>query len=252
MEHALDPEVQLEYQPRGQAWDPERADILELLRFADQIQVYPIYQGSNHTFLTVLDAGEAGRSLAVYKPARGEYPLYDFPSGTLYRREIGAWLVDRILGWRVVPPTIERDGQYGPGSLQIFIESPDEAEIEIPDLRRMAVLDAVLNNADRKADHCLPALDGRLWGIDHGLTFHTQPKLRTVLWHFAGSTLAKDERADLRKLHDTLCHGKGWESGLLRELISASEWRALVYRVERLVESGRMPNPRYKPVPYRW
>ena len=124
MEYAVEPEDQPGFQPGGQAWDPDRPDILELLQIADQSQVYPIYQGSNHTFLTVLDAGEAGKSLAVYKPARGEYPLYDFPSGTLYKREIGAWLVDRILGWHLVPPTVESGGKYGSGP-----NSPEDGQI---------------------------------------------------------------------------------------------------------------------------
>jgi hypothetical protein len=252
MEQDREPPREPGYQPRGRAWDPGREDILDLLREAEQSQVFPIYQGSNHTFLSVIDGGVAGESLAVYKPARGEYPLYDFPSGTLYRREIGAWLVDHILGWNVVPPTVERNGPYGLGSLQLFIESPDEIEIDVRDLRRIAVLDAVLNNADRKADHCMPDLQGNLWGIDHGLTFHTQPKMRTVLWHFAGASLTRGEISDLRRLYDALCNSRGWEAPQLQDFISKPEWRALIFRVERLVELGRLPNPRYKPVPYRW
>lgn len=252
MEHGTEPPPERGYQLRGRAWDPGRDDILDLLRDAEQTRIFPIYQGSNHTFLSVIDGGSAGESLAVYKPARGEYPLYDFPSGTLYRREIGAWLVDHMLGWDIVPPTVERNGIHGPGSLQIFIESPDEVEIDVRSLRKIAILDAVLNNADRKADHCLPALDGKLWAIDHGLTFHTQPKMRTVLWHFAGATLSRMEIAELQHLYEVLCNSESWEAEQLRDLISRAEWRALVFRVERLAESGHMPNPRYKPVPYRW
>lgn len=251
MDYALDPHVPPGYQPGGQAWSPDRPDILELLATSDRAQMYPIYQGSNHTFLAMLDAGERGRSLAVYKPARGEYPLYDFPAGTLYRREIGGYLLDSLLGWSVVPPTVEAVGQYGVGSLQVFIESPEEAEIEIGELRRIALLDAMLNNADRKADHCLPGLDGRLWAIDHGLTFHVQPKMRTVLWHFAGSPLTEEERGDIERACAELKEQRG-EAARLRELISAGEWRALVWRIERMLDSGRLPNPKYKPVPYRW
>jgi hypothetical protein len=251
MDHAFEPQAPHGYQPGGQAWAPDRPDILELLETAKHAQIYPIYQGSNHTFLALLDAEERGRSLAVYKPARGEYPLYDFPSGTLYRREIGAFVLDRVLGWAVVPPTVEGKGQHGVGSMQLFIESPQEAEVEIGELRRIAVLDALLNNADRKADHCLPALDGRLWAIDHGLTFHVQPKMRTVLWHFAGSRLTKEERRDIERACGALKESRG-EAARLRELISAGEWRALIWRVERLLESNRLPDPKYKPVPYRW
>jgi hypothetical protein len=190
--------------------------------------------------------------LAVYKPARGEYPLHDFPHGTLYRREIAAWVLDRLLGWSIVPPTVQTKGVYGVGSLQLFIEAMPEAEIEIERLRRMALFDVIANNADRKVDHCLPAPDGKLWGIDHGLTFHAQGKLRTVLWHFAGTRLTREERSDIERLLRTLSESGRDEVRQLRQLISGAEWRALCMRLERLLDTGAFPDPRYKPVPYRW
>jgi hypothetical protein len=239
------------YQAGGQAWDPGRPDILALLARASHLRSYPIYYGSNHTFLVTLGDEEAGESLAVYKPARGEYPLYDFPSGTLYRREVAAYLLDRLLSLDIVPPTVVARGEFGTGSLQLFIESPDETEVRITELRSMAFLDVLLNNADRKADHCLPSLDGKLWAIDHGLTFHVQPKLRTVLWHFAGAELTAGECRALAGFL-TACEQGTPAADELKELIAVSEWRALRIRAERILDSGRFPNPRYKPVPYRW
>lgn len=240
------------YQAKGQAWDPCRPDILDLLERSPHHKMQPIYYGSNHCFLVTLDGGESGESLAVYKPARGEYPLYDFPNGTLYRREVASWLLNKLLGWNLVPPTVIARGRYGVGSLQLFIESYPEGEIEISALRRLALLDVLLNNADRKADHCLLGQDGKLWGIDHGLTFHVHPKLRTVLWHFAGSSIPTPECTDLARLVQTLKKCSRSEAIEIRESISRSEWQALSDRTERLLDTGRFPDPRYKPVPYRW
>ena len=240
------------FQTGGRAWDPQRSNIEQLLAGADYRQLQPIYYGSNHCFLVTLECGEAGCSYAVYKPARGEYPLYDFPSGTLYKREVGSWLVNKLLGWNLVPPTVVSRGRYGVGSLQLFIEAETEGELELRELQRLALLDAVLNNADRKADHCLVANGGKLWGIDHGLTFHAHPKLRTILWHFAGKEIPKCEREDLRCLLTIMEQGTDPDVRALRELISGTEWRALLQRLSRLVESCRFPDPRYKPVPYRW
>ncbi len=250
MDEPLDREME-SHQASGLAWNPFRQDIERLLGEAEHAQVQPIYYGSNHCFLVTLDAGLAGRSLAVYKPARGEYPLYDFPNGSLYRRELGSWLVSKILGWNLVPPTVAVHGKYGKGSLQLFIEGHDQGELELEELRRLALLDVVLNNADRKADHLLIGDGDKLWGIDHGLTFHTQIKLRTVLWHFVGSRVPKDDLEDLRRLCDQLSAGTS-DATRLRELISTGEWTAFRDRVSRVVDSGCFPDPRYKPIPYRW
>ncbi len=242
----------VDFQDGGRAWHPCRPDIVPLLSRSEHDTCIPIYYGSNHTFLVTLRSEADGESLAVYKPARGEYPLHDFPHGTLYRREIAAWLVDSLLGWSTVPPTVETNGVYGTGSLQLFIEAVAEAEIDVELLRRMALLDVIINNADRKVDHCLPAPDGRLWGIDHGLTFHAQGKLRTVLWHFAGTPLTDSEESDVRQLWTDLRSEQRREARQLKRLISSLEWRALGLRLEGLTRTGEFPNPRYKPVPYRW
>ena len=239
------------FQAQGHAWDPFRSDIIDLLRDARPVGVEPIYYGSNHTFLVTLDSEGAGQSLAVYKPARGEYPLYDFPTGTLYRREIASWAVNALLGWNVIPPTVESDGPYGVGSLQLFIEAHEASEIAVAELRRLCILDVLYNNADRKPEHCLVGDDGKLWGIDHGLTFHHQPKLRTVLWHFAGSPLASDDLADLKRLRIVLNRSDEEDLGL-RSLLSKREWAALMMRLDGVIREGAFPNPRYKSVPYRW
>jgi hypothetical protein len=242
----------LHYQEGGHAWHPCRPDIVALLSESEHQRCRPIYYGSNHTFLVTLRSEGDGESLAVYKPARGEYPLHDFAQGTLYRREIAAWLLDCLLGWSIVPPTVETRGVYGVGSLQVFIEALAEAEIDIERLRRMALFDVIANNADRKVDHCLPAPDGKLWGIDHGLTFHAQGKLRTVLWHFAGTPLRPEELSDIERLETSLNARKRPETRQLQDLISGTEWRALGSRLHRLIDSRVFPDPRYKPVPYRW
>src|SRR5712692_1599411 len=160
--------------------------------------------GSNYTYLAALSHSEEPEALAVYKPRRGEAPLWDFPDGTLYRRERAAYLVAEALGWHFIPLTIIRDGPEGIGSMQLFVET--EGNSHRPQLRDdhrdqlacVALFDLVANNADRKAGHCLVGQDGRVWGIDHGLTFHTHPKLRTVLWEFYRGTVAPELLAAVR------------------------------------------------------
>lgn len=240
------------FQPGGQAWNPDRSDVIQLLSAARYESIQPIYYGSNHTFLVNVSAAEAGESLAVYKPARGEYPLYDFPQGTLYKREIAAWLVDSILGWKLVPPIVSSRGKYGVGSLQLFIDSLSSAEVDIAALQPIALLDVLLNNADRKIDHCLPVSEGRLWAIDHGLAFHIQPKLRTFLWHFAGESIPRGQLEDIERLRRALNGRKPPYAAQLPELLSRPEYRALEERVRRVLELEAFPDPRYKPVPYRW
>ena len=149
---------------------------------------------SNATVLAKL-THEGLEGLAVYKPARGERPLWDFPDGTLYRREVAAYLVSEQLGWRLVPPTLARDGPLGVGSVQLYVDAdPEVTAFELlgdgnPSMARIAAFDVVTNNADRKAGHCLAGQDGHVWAIDHGLCFHVQAKLRTVLWDLAGDRL---------------------------------------------------------------
>jgi hypothetical protein len=186
--------------------------------------------------------------LAVYKPARGERPLWDFPSGTLYRREVAAYLVSEQLGWRLVPPTLARDGPLGVGSVQLYVDA--DAEITAfellaagdPTLPLIAAFDLVTNNADRKAGHCLAGQGGRVWAIDHGLCFHVQAKLRTVLWDLAGTRLEAPVLADLEALAAEASSGR-LRAGLA-ELLDPEEVDALARRARALARAGRLPAPR--------
>jgi uncharacterized repeat protein (TIGR03843 family) len=185
--------------------------------------------------------------LAVYKPMRGERPLWDFPSGTLYRREVAAYLVSEQLGWGLVPPTLARDGPLGLGSVQLWVDAdPEVTAFELlaagdPSLPRIAAFDVVVNNADRKAGHCLAGGDGRVWAIDHGVCFHREPKLRTVLWDLAGRRLDEAVVADLEALCGQLLGGELGDR--LGELLAAAEVGAMARRAGALSEAGRLPAP---------
>ena len=203
-------------------------------------------RSSNYTFLCrVRDDGD--ELLAVYKPRSGEAPLWDFPDGTLCRREVAAYVLARALGWPRVPPTVLRDGPQGIGSVQRFLRF-DPAhhgftmlEGRPDDFRRIALFDVVANNADRKAGHCLLAEDGAIFVVDHGVCFSTEPKLRTVIWDFAEEPVPPAMLADLRVLEPELERGATAEA--LGALLSPSEVRATRRRLAELVERGRFPEP---------
>ena len=184
---------------------------------------------------------------AVYKPTIGERPLDDFPDGTLTRREVAAWHVSEALGWDIVPPTVLRDGPFGEGMVQAYVDTDRDVDVvamvveDDPRLRRMATFDAAINNTDRKGGHILPVDAGRhLHGVDHGVTFSVVPKLRTVLWGWRGQPLAPDEVGGLERLRDALQGELGVQ---LRDLLRAGEVRATARRVEALLADGRFPFP---------
>jgi uncharacterized repeat protein (TIGR03843 family) len=210
---------------------------------------------SNATLLARVRHQEL-EGLAVYKPVRGERPLWDFPSGTLYRREVAAYLVSEQLGWRLVPPTLVREGPLGVGSLQLYVDADGEVTaFELlaagnAALQRIAAFDVVTNNADRKAGHCLLGEDGHVWGIDHGLCFHVEPKLRTVLWDLAGRRLGAAERADLEALAAEAAGGG--LRGRLAELLDDEEVAALGERALKLARAGRLPGPGRRQPAYPW
>jgi hypothetical protein len=204
---------------------------------------------SNYTYLAQVQGKSGAGTLAVYKPARGETPLDDFPSGTLGKREVAAHLVSEALTWEIVPLTVYRSsGPLGPGSLQQFINAdlgehyftlmPGRAA----DFRTMAAFDIIVNNADRKSGHCLLDQKGHIWGVDNGLTFHPLPKLRTVIWEFAGEEVPAPIRADALRLSQQVLAGERWVKGL-QQLISGPELRALAIRARRLADDGRYPAP---------
>jgi hypothetical protein len=204
---------------------------------------------SNYTYLAEVCADNGDKTLAVYKPAAGETPLDDFPDGTLGKREAAAYLVSDALGWEIVPYTVYRDdGPMGPGSLQQFINAdlrqhyfslmPARADT----FRVMAAFDVIVNNADRKSGHCLIDSGGHIWGVDNGLGFHALPKLRTVIWEFAGEAVPDSLREDARRFAGQLV-SRGAVDAELRRLISSSELKALIQRVRRLADEGVYPVP---------
>jgi uncharacterized repeat protein (TIGR03843 family) len=209
---------------------------------------------SNATFLACL-RGDGHELLAVYKPQRGERPLWDFPRGTLCHREVAAYEVSQVLGWRLVPDTVLRDGPAGIGMMQRFVEHDPEdhyftlLESHPDELRRMAVFDVVINNTDRKGGHCLLTADGRVTGIDHGVSFHAQWKLRTVIWEFAGESIAPDVCADLHRLLDGLRGGLGDQLALLLDRYELDAMRA---RTEHLLATGCLPEPDRDYHSYPW
>jgi uncharacterized repeat protein (TIGR03843 family) len=199
-------------------------------------------RSSNATFLVEVVLGDA-RGLAVYKPERGERPLWDFPPG-LFKRELAAYHLSEALGWDLVPLTVRRDGPYGDGSLQAFVHADfaqhyftlaqDAAHQDR--LRRLCAFDVVANNADRKSGHCLLGPDGQVYAIDNGLCFNVDPKLRTVIWEFIEQPLPADVVKDLRALA---------RRGLpkpLAALLAPDEMAALLERIRALLQAGRFPD----------
>ncbi len=212
-----------------------------------EIQQYEIVpSGSNYTFLTLMSANGRGQFLAIYKPQRGERPLWDFPRGSLHRRERAAYVTSRHLGWPNVPVTVIRAGPYGVGSVQLFVPTAGQPDLfafqdgKRRDLMEIALFDLLVNNADRKAGHCLLGTDGRIWAIDHGLTFHVDPKLRTVLWDFCGEPIPRDLLEKLESLRDDT---DSWEklSSALQADLEPEEIDALFHRLERLIRGRRYP-----------
>ncbi|WP_448545149.1 SCO1664 family protein [Roseiflexus sp.] len=204
---------------------------------------------SNYTLLVTVHDGDL-QGLAVYKPRRGERPLWDFPRGTLCQREFAAFLLSEALGWSLVPPTVLRDGPYGYGSVQLYIDCDQDAHLFTmqkeggyeEQLARLAAFDILSNNADRKSGHCLKGTDGRLWAIDHGICFHAEPKLRTVLWDYAGEPICEEIMADLRALREDIRNG-GRFIRALEGLLAPEEVRAFRRRLDRLIETGCYPDP---------
>lgn len=244
------------------ATEPDQALLTEEIELHGRIM-----PASNATFL-----GEVAGTRVVYKPEVGERPLWDFPDGTLARRERAAYLVSEAFGWDVVPLTFLRDGPHGPGMVQVWQETDDDrAAVDIvragrvPDgwlhvfdglddhdhevslvhedtavLRRMAVFDVVVNNADRKGGHVLAMPDGHRYGVDHGVTFHVEPKLRTVLWGWSGEPLDDDEVAGVRRVRRALDGDLGT---VLGELVTEAEVTMAAHRCDRLLATGELPMP---------
>ncbi|MGA5148838.1 SCO1664 family protein [Streptomyces griseoincarnatus] len=252
------------------ATDPAAAELL----VRGELTVRGRIREASNAALYCTVTHEDREAACVYKPVAGERPLWDFPDGTLAGREAAAYEVSRATGWDLVPPTVLRDGPYGEGMCQLWIETGPGAELlalvdgEEPEpgwkaigfaevgegrtallvhadddrLRRLSVLDAVINNADRKGGHLLPTADGRLYGIDHGVTFNTENKLRTLLWGWAGEPLPEEALDVLKRLRDALAPS-GLLTAALTPLITPAEIDATRARVDALLASGTHPEP---------
>jgi uncharacterized repeat protein (TIGR03843 family) len=255
-------------------------DDLEVLRDGDIGITGRLTDASNLTLLAAASLG--GVSIdCIYKPVRGERPLWDFPDGTLAERELAAYLVSVAAGWDCVPPTIIRDGPYGPGMVQRWIADCDpDLMVDLVPIKKvpkgwlpvmravdvsghdvavvhadnaalsvLAGFDLVVNNADRKGSHVLPTPDGRVLGVDHGLCFHRDEKLRTILWGWAGRPLPAAVLDGLRRLSVELDGALGEQ---LDELITATEMTALHHRIDRLTATARFPRPPAHRTPLPW
>ncbi|MFG2860052.1 SCO1664 family protein [Streptomyces sioyaensis] len=253
-------------------------DPRDVLLAEGELTVRGRIQEASNAVLYCTVAYDGTSAACVYKPVAGERPLWDFPDGTLAQREVAAYEISRACGWDLIPPTVLRDGPYGTGMVQEWIEPPESAD-EVPELlalvedeepgpgwkavgfaqtgegrtallvhaddprlRRLAVLDAVINNGDRKGGHLLPGAGGEFFAIDHGVTFHAEDKLRTLLWGWAGEPLTEEALAALRELDAALADGRPL-AARLAELITEQETAALRARVAGLLRSGRHPEP---------
>lgn len=240
--------------------DLAKADILTVLQTGALELEGMMPWSSNYTFLLqVCGTAADGRSLtlsAVYKPQRGERPLWDFTQGTLCLREQAAFLVSEALTWHIVPPTVLRSATHGLGSVQLFIvHDPQRHYLTFEreptfrqQLQKIVLFDILVNNADRKSGHVLleemgTPTPGRLWGIDHGICFHTDYKLRTVIWEFVGQPIPPDTMRNMIDLRAMLETPGSALLGHLQELLSPAEMAALKERTQALIQQGKFPAP---------
>lgn len=264
-------------------------DVAEVLAEGDLELIGQIRSASNATLVCDAVVGETSVR-CVYKPVRGEQPLWDFPDGTLAGREVASYLVSEALGWSVIPVTLLRDGPFGPGMVQRWIDTPEPSDglptrldvvdlcspdlvpegwkvilsaidargedvvlvhADDPRLQRMAVLDVLINNADRKGGHVLEGLDGQVYGVDHGICLHSDDKLRTVLWGWAGDNIPAHLLEDVGGLLDVLREETSPLRENLRGLITAAEIEALAMRAAIMLGDPVMPDAnRSRPIPW--
>ncbi len=221
------------------------AEALHLLQTGEIDLEGRMLDASNVTLVGTIRSGDVGGE-CVYKPVAGERPLWDFPDGTLAGREISAFLVSEATGWRVVPPTVLREGPFGTGMVQLWIDGDEDVDLaefvrrDDPALRRMAVFDAVVNNADRKGGHIIPMPDGHVYGVDHGICFSVDPKLRTLLWRWAGRPIPLAALEVLERLADELLGDLGEQ---LHEHLTRREVRRVQQRVADLLRTKLHPEP---------
>jgi len=223
--------------------------LLEALQCGDIDEEIGVMRwSSNYTFLLSISHMDL-QFMAVYKPQKGERPLWDFPDGTLCYREVAAFETSSVLDWEIVPPTVLREGPHGLGSLQFFVDHDPEinyftfTEEMRPQLQRIALFDHIVNNADRKGGHCLVDRTGHVWGIDHGITFNIDHKLRTVIWDFAGQPIPDPLMADIQRLCSQLDNPDSEYHKKMSALLDRREIGTFQRRVQNLFNSGRYPQP---------
>lgn len=235
---------------------PVSRDVLTTLQHAPIIECKLVPWGSNYTFAVGLERSGESMLIGIYKPTSGEIPLWDFESGSLYLREYASYLLSRALGWHFIPPTVLRDGPHGMGTVQLYIEPAQTAQGRFTHeryrlaLKRMFVFDLLVNNADRKSSHFfIGRQDHRLWGIDHGLTFHVHPKVRTVIWDFCGDPVDSCLKNDLERL----VRHKSLVSALLAPYLRDDEIDMLFTRASDIFALELLPtlHPR-RNVPFGW
>ena len=226
---------------------------LELLKTGVITVTGRLVDASNATLFASIE-NENVQGQCIYKPIAGERPLWDFPDGQLAHREYAAFLISELLALHIVPPTVLREGPFGIGMVQLWIDIDEEIDLaqyfsqDNPQLRTMALFDAIINNTDRKIGHLLPDKSGRLFGCDHGVTFHSEYKLRTVLWQWAGEPLLETEIEILRKAISDFAHIEK----SLNEYLTKDELIALKIRIQDLLENGTfpLPNPDWPSIPW--
>jgi len=212
---------------------------------------------SNYTFLVSV-THEGTTLMGIYKPHRGERPLWDFPDGMLCKREVAAFLTSQELNWQIIPPTVLREGPRGIGSIQFYVDHDPEVNYFsfdpslIPQIMPMAAFDYIVNNADRKGGHCLLDKQGHVWGIDHGITFHSSPKLRTVIWDFAGQPIPEHLLKDMERLAKCAADTQSSFRQELAKLITEREIHAFQQRLNHLLRSRKFPQPGASGPNYPW
>lgn len=237
----------------------DEAAVLDVLQNGKMEEQGLLPYSSNYSFLVNVTLDDVELP-AVYKPRKGENPLWDFTSGTLCQRETAAYVVSSALGWGLVPPTVLRRGKHGVGSVQFYIDHDGsehyftfQCDARYADtLRKLALFDYVVNNADRKSGHCLAGSDMRIWAIDHGICFHTEYKLRTVIWEFSGQPIEPELSDALEEFCNLLGTANSALVEQLASLLDGAELYALANRVERLLQSQIYPNPLAHKRNYPW
>ena len=233
--------------PAPPSLDPSRhPDICRDLIRSSAVKCDQILRGSNYTFLVELTLDGKPFEYGVYKPQRGENPLWDFPIGTLYKRECAAYVLSEALGWHFIPPTVIWDGPYGEGSLQLFIRDShkthyfDLRDTDPEQVKPIAVFDLMVNNTDRKGGHCIKDPGGKVWGIDHGLTFSVESKLRTVIWDFGGEKIAQETLASIARELARFYNPEGLAAKLHR-LLDSDEIDCLARRMQAVLHDPVFP-----------